>query len=77
MTSIRQMKRRFKKKVLSCFWDGKARKVTYIFDGDLIRIDAVVVPSRKCRIILTRSYLRRVLEVQKTRKNKTEEGGTL
>ena len=76
MTSMRQMKRRHKK-VLSCFWDGKVRKVTYIFDGDLIRIDAVVVPSSKCRIILTRSYLRRVLEVQKTRKNKTEEGGTL
>ena len=30
---------------------------------------------RKCRIILTRSYLRRILEVQKTRKNKTEKGG--
>mgnify|MGYP000234246608 FL=1 len=75
MTSIRQMKRRFKKEVLSCFWDGKARKVTYIFDGDLIRIDAVVVPSRKCRIILTRSYLRRVLEVQKTKKLEAKKGG--
>lgn len=66
MTSMRQMKRRHKK-VLSCFMNGKARKATYIFDGDLIRIDAVVVPSRKCRIILTRSYLRRILEVQKAR----------
>ena len=77
MTSIRQMKRRFKKKVLSCFWDGKARKVTYIFDGDLIRIDAVVGSRRKCRIILTRSYLRRVLEVQKTKKLEAKKGGRL
>lgn len=66
MTSIRQMKRRHKK-VLSCFLNGKARKATYIFDGDLIRIDTVIVPSRKCRIIITRSYLRRILEVQKAR----------
>lgn len=66
MTSIRQMKRRHKK-VLSSFMNGKARKATYIFDGNLIRIDAVVVPSRKCRVIITRSYLRRILEVQKAR----------
>lgn len=56
---------------------GKVRKVEYIFDGDLVRINAVVGSRRKCRIILTRSYLRRVLEVQKTRKNKTEEGFAL
>lgn len=66
MTSMRQMKRRHKK-VLSRFMNGKARKATYIFDGNLIRIDAVVYPRRKCRIILSRSYLRRILEVQKAR----------
>lgn len=66
MTSIRQMKRRHKK-ALSCFMNGKARKATYIFDDGFIIIDAVVVPRRKCRIILTRSYLRRILEVQKAR----------
>lgn len=76
MTSIRQMKRRHKK-ALSRFVDGKVRKVEYIFDGDLVRINAVVGSRRKCRIILTRSYLRRVLEVQKTRNYKTEKGGTL
>lgn len=76
MTSIRQMKRRHKK-VLSGFMDGKVRKVEYIFDGDLVRINAVVGSRRKCRIVLTRSYLRRVLEVQKTRNNKTEKGSTL
>ncbi len=76
MTSIRQMKRRHKK-ALSRFMYGKVRKVEYIFDGDLVRINAVVGSRRKCRIILTRSYLRRVLEVQKTRKNKTEEGFAL
>lgn len=76
MTSIRQMKRRHKK-VLSGFMDGKVRKVAYIFDGDLVRINAVVGSRRKCRIVLTRSYLRRVLEVQKTRNYKTEKGGTL
>lgn len=74
MKSIRQMKRRHKK-VLSGFMDGKVRKVEYIFDGDLVRINAVVGSRRKCRIVLTRSYLRRVLEVQKTRNNKTEKGG--
>ena len=76
MTSIRQMKRHHKK-VLSRFMYGKVRKVEYIFDGDLVRINAVVGSRRKCRIILTRSCLRRVLEVQKTRKNKTEEGFAL
>lgn len=76
MTSIRQMKRR-QKKALSRFVDGKVRKVEYIFDGDLVRISAVIGLNRKCRIILTRSYLRRVLEVQKTRNYKTEKGGTL
>lgn len=76
MTSIRQMKRRHKK-VLSGFMDGKVRKVEYVFDGDLVRINAVVGSRRKCRIVLTRSYLRRVLEVQKTRNYKTEKGGTL
>lgn len=66
MTSMRQMKRHHKK-VLSGFLSGKARKATYVFDGNLIRIDYVVGSSRKCRIILTRSYLRRILEVQKAR----------
>ncbi|WP_299337402.1 hypothetical protein [uncultured Prevotella sp.] len=74
MTSIRLMKRRHKN-VLSRFMDEKFRKVAYVFDGDLVRITAVVGSRRKCRIILTRSYLRRILEVQKTRKNKTEKGG--
>ncbi|WP_294719692.1 hypothetical protein [Prevotella sp.] len=76
MTSIRQMKRRHKK-VLSRFMYGIFREVAYVFDGDLVRINAVVGSRRKCRIILTRSYLRRVLEVQKTRNNKTEKGGAL
>ena len=76
MTSMRQMKRHHKK-ALSGFMDGKVRKVEYIFDGDLVRINAVVGSRRKCRIVLTRSYLRRVLEVQKTRNYKTEKGGTL
>lgn len=76
MTSIIQMKRH-QKKALSRFVDGKVRKVEYIFDGDLVRISAVIGLNRKCRIILTRSYLRRVLEVQKTRNNKTEKGSTL
>lgn len=76
MTSMRQMKRHHKK-VLSGFFDGKFRKVAYIFDGNIIRANAVVGPSRRCRIILTRSYLRRILEVQKTRNNKTEKGGRL
>lgn len=76
MTSIRQMKIRHKK-ALSRFMYGKVRKVEYIFDGNLVRINAVVGSRRKFRIILTRSYLRRVLEVQKTRKNKTEEGFAL
>lgn len=66
MTSMRRMKRHHKK-VLSRFLSGKARKAAYIFDGGLIRINAVVGSSRKCRIVLTRSYLRRILEVQKTR----------
>lgn len=74
MTSIRQMKRRHKK-VLSGFMYGKVRKVEYIFDGDLVRVNAVVGSRRKQRVIIARSYLRRVLEVQKTRKNKTEKGG--
>lgn len=66
MTSMRQMKRHHKK-VLSGFWDGKFRKIAYIFDGCIIRANAVAGPSRKCRIILTRSYLRRILKVQKAR----------
>lgn len=76
MTSMRQMKRHHKK-VLSGFFDGKFQKVAYIFDGNIIRANAVVGSRRKCRIILTRSYLRRILEVQKARKNKTEKGGAL
>lgn len=74
MTSMRQMKRHHKK-VLSGFMDGKFRKVAYVFDGDLVRINAVVGSRRKCRIILTRSYLRRILEVQKTRKLEAKKGG--
>lgn len=76
MTSIRQMKRHHKK-VLNRFMYGKVRKVEYIFDGDLVRINAVVGSRRKCRIILTRSYLRRILEVQKTRKLEAKKGGRL
>lgn len=76
MTSMRQMKRHHKK-VLSGFFDGKFRKVAYIFDGGIIRANAVAGSRRKCRIILTRSYLRRILEVQKTRKLEAKKGGRL
>ena len=41
MTSIRLMKRHLKN-VLSHFMDEKFRKVAYLFDGDLVRITAVV-----------------------------------
>lgn len=74
MTSIRQMKRRHKK-VLSGFMDGKVRKVEYIFDGDLVRINAVVGLRRKLHVIISKTYLRRVLEVQKTRKLEAKKGG--
>ena len=74
MTSIRQMKRRHKK-VLRRHFAGMASKFTCTFGDETIKFLAVVGSNRKCRIILTRSYLRRILEVQKTRKNIAKEGG--
>lgn len=74
MTSIRQMKRRHKK-VLRRHFGEKASKVTCSFGDETIKFLAVVGSNRKCRVILTRSYLRRVLEVQKTKKLEAKKGG--
>lgn len=66
MTSIRQMKRR-RKKLLSRFMPEGTSKATWTFDGDTLKINTVVGSSRKQRVIIARSYLRRILKVQKTR----------
>lgn len=66
MTSIRQMKRR-RKKLLSRFLPQGISKATWTFDGDTVKITAMAGSRRKQRVITARSYLRRILEVQKTR----------
>lgn len=66
MTSIRQMKRR-RKKLLSRFMSEGTSKATWTFDGDTLKINTVAGSSRKQRVIIARSYLRRILKVQKTR----------
>lgn len=75
MTSIRQLKKQ-RKKEWEDFMECIERTIVTC-DGDTVRFEVVVGAGRRQRTIISKTYLRRVLEVQKTRKNKTEEGGTL
>lgn len=76
MTSIRQMKRHFKKNT-SCLFDGNVKKVTWTFSDETAKVLVKVGPRRKLHVIVSKIYLRRVLEVQKTKKLKAEKGGRL
>lgn len=76
MTSIRQMKRHFKKST-SCLFDGKASKVTWTFGDETAKVLVMVGLRRKLHVIISKTYLRRVLEVQKTKKLEAKKGGRL
>lgn len=76
MTSIRQMKRHFKKNT-SCLFGGYASKVTWTFSDETAKVLVMVGTRRKLHVIVSKIYLRRVLEVQKTKKLEAKKGGRL